>query len=187
MKLEQAARQALEYLDNAAYRSLTDHGEAITALREALAEPDIEEITLTQIAARHEQAEQEPVSLHKVVEEHIADLRACVPTLRQYPEMASMTREVIKAANELEAALKSEQAEQEPVAWFVQYKNRHEFVFGNKPEFIVDGVVEPLYAAPVRTKDLTDDEKLELARSSVGKSRHWLVEAAIAADREKNK
>ena len=43
------------------------------------------------------------------------------------------------------------------------------------------------YAAPVRTKDLTDEEQLELARSSVGKSRHWLVAAAIAADREKNR
>ena len=36
---------------------------AITVLREALAEPDIEEMTLTQIAARHEQAEQEPVGV----------------------------------------------------------------------------------------------------------------------------
>lgn len=43
------------------------------------------------------------------------------------------------------------------------------------------------YASPVRTKDLTDEEQLELARSSVGKSRHWLVAAVIAADREKNR
>jgi len=43
------------------------------------------------------------------------------------------------------------------------------------------------YASHVRTKDLTDEEQLELARSSVGKSRHWLVAAVIAAYKEKNK
>ena len=43
------------------------------------------------------------------------------------------------------------------------------------------------YASHVRTKDLTDEEQLELARSSVGKSRHWLVAAVIAKLKEKNK
>lgn len=43
------------------------------------------------------------------------------------------------------------------------------------------------YASPVRTKDLTNEEQLELARSSVGKSRHWLVAAVIAKFKEKNK
>lgn len=35
--------------------------------------------------------------------------------------------------------------------------------------------------------DLTDEEEYELANSSVGKSRHWLVAAAIAAFKERNK
>ena len=36
--------------------------EALAAIREALAEPDIEEMTLTQIASRHEPVKQEPVA-----------------------------------------------------------------------------------------------------------------------------
>jgi len=63
-----------------------------------------------------------------------------------------------------------------------------------EPVAIADGTFNhncplgtPLYAAPVRTKDLTDEEQLELARSSVGKSRHWLVAAVIAKLKEKNK
>lgn len=63
-KLEQAARQILEALEGIGF--VSDYwNEKVTALREALAEPDIEEMTLTQIAARHEQAEQEPVAVVK--------------------------------------------------------------------------------------------------------------------------
>ena len=36
--------------------------EALAAIREALAEPDIEEMTLTQIASRYEPVKQEPVA-----------------------------------------------------------------------------------------------------------------------------
>ena len=66
-KLEQAARQAVEALEEAYAAQFETtwfeiKPEHFTALREVLAEPDIEEMTLTQIAARHEQAEQEPVA-----------------------------------------------------------------------------------------------------------------------------
>ena len=80
-KLEQAARQALEALEALEVSTDWDVGakgkqlqsmKAITALRKALAEPDIEEMTLTQIAARQEQAEQDPVKL-----EHITDGQPC--------------------------------------------------------------------------------------------------------------
>ena len=53
------------------------------------------------------------------------------------------TAEPVKQSQQADASL-------EPVVWLVQHKNRHEFVWGNKPEFIVDGIVEPLYAAPVQ-------------------------------------
>jgi len=136
------------------------------------------------------------------------------------PELNLNCKSVQKRLATVWGYVKAEQAEQsqladatlEPVAWFVQYKNRHEFVFGSKPESIVDGVVEPLYAAPlakqdthathvVRTKDpcnplqdLTDDE----IRFWIGrfpfllneKSEKWVIglaRAVIAADREKNK
>jgi len=78
-KLEQAARQALEALEVSTDWDVGAKGKqlqsmkAITALREALAEPDIEEMTLTQIAARHEQAEQELVAWGRVFDGDIID------------------------------------------------------------------------------------------------------------------
>ena len=85
------------------------------------------------------------------------------------------------------------EVKQEPVAWFVQYKNRHEFVFG-KPEFIVDGVVEPLYTAPQPvkevssvqgTQELTDDEIKKVWNKK--REVFSFARAVIAADREKNR
>ena len=63
------------------------------------------------------------------------------------------------------------------MAWKdLTYGNLHHQDFGNSI---------PLYAAPVRTKDLTDDEIEALANEGHG----WLAlcRAVIAADREKNK
>lgn len=56
----------------------------------------------------------EPTELHRVVSDHIADLRGCVPTLMKYPEMASTMKEVEKAANELEAALMNDKRITQP-------------------------------------------------------------------------
>ena len=109
---------------------------------------------------------------------------------RPVSEMIAEHKQDPKKAAAIEKA-KMRKAEQEPVAWFVQYKNRHEFVFGSKPEFIVDGVVEPLYAHPVRTKDLTDDEIVDVMNKIYGSM--WteqdrdFARAVIAADREKNR
>ena len=88
------------------------------------------------------------------------------------------------AAIELREAL-VEQAEQEPVAWI------HQLDFGREcgvtPNQVSDEQV-PLYAAPVRTKDLTDDEISRLwYDSSYGDSGIDFARAVIAADREKNK
>ena len=116
---------------------------------------------------------------------------------RPVSEMIAEHKQDPKKAAAIEKA-KMRKAEQEPVAWRVRGYNQ--FKTGNPaPWRYVDGVdkpsvnkpdccdFEPLYAAPVRTKDLTDEEQLELARSSVGKSRHWLVAAVIAKFKEKNK
>jgi hypothetical protein len=59
--------------------------------------------------------------------------------------------------------------------------------FKSEGSYFIEGFKAGEKAASMRTKDLTDKEQLELASSSVGKSRHWLVAAAIAADREKNR
>ena len=109
-----------------------------------------------------------------------------------------------KAITTLRKAL-SEQAEQEPVAWRVRGYNQ--FKTGDPaPWRYVDDVdkpsvnnpdccdFEPLYAHPVRTKDLTDDEISDLF-DSVGSWKETLfgdlpvtfARAVIAADREKNK
>ena len=129
-KLEQAAQQALKALidsDDGGGLRYTEV-QAVAALREALAEPDIEEMTLTQIAARHEQAEQEPVvKIHKY---------------NEFQTLGSLNLPI-----------------------------------GTK-----------LYAAPVRTKDLTDDEISRLwYDSSYGDSGIDFARAVIAKYKEKNR
>lgn len=85
-----------------------------------------------------------------------------------------------------------QQAEQEPVAWMYDDGTSHKFiepVLSVKRKDFPDGWREvPLYAAPVRTKDLTDDEIYTLY-SEPCSDREMLefARAVIAADREKNK
>ena len=114
-KLEQAARQALEALEKTGIEGTwLLHDEAITALREALAE----------------------------------------------------------------------QAEQEPVAWMNDSTPMG--VFARHKEGAQNfGCTIPLYAAPVRTKDLTDDFINEVHMGS--NDPISFARAVIAADREKNK
>ena len=54
------------------------------------------------------------------------------------------------------------QPEQEPALWVIQYKDRHEFVWGSKPEFRGDTVlgIEPLYTSSPKREwvGLMDDE-----------------------------
>ena len=78
-----------------------------------------------------------------------------------------------------------EQPEQKPVAVV-------EITYGREPECYVTGNIDDfpegvfkLYAAPIRTKDLTDEDKLALWKK-------WnmtaaQIDAVIAADREKNR
>ena len=83
----------------------------------------------------------------------------------------------------------AEQAEQEPVAWMNEERNTITWneLYPN---------MTPLYTAPVRTKDLTDDEILEITkRFALGiafpvdgvTTPEMFARAVIAADREKNK
>ena len=52
----------------------------------------------------------------------------------------------------------------EPVAWLVQYKDRHEFRW-SKPEHLYEALAcEPLYIHPV--KELTDEEIHAIAKKS---------------------
>ena len=80
----------------------------------------------------------------------------------------------------------AEQAEQEPVAKYYGEK----LVKGSKVFALLDRDLAPdtlLYAAPVRTKDLTDDE-IESIMVEQGDLRTiTFARAVIQADREKNK
>lgn len=80
-------------------------------------------------------------------------------------------------------------AEQEPVAWMCWIDSDEEMNPANaqltsyEPKAYAKR--KPLYAAPVRTKDLTDDEMVYLWNMAT--SDFDFARAVIAADREKNK
>ena len=104
-----------------------------------------------------------------------------------------------KAGELLEAmGYELEQAEQEPVAWILTDADGT-MDFDCQPtikptqndyDALREGeTFTPLYAAPVRTKDLTDDEIYKANQTEIADSQ-YLVEfarAVIAKDREKNK
>jgi hypothetical protein len=72
-----------------------------------------------------------------------------------------------------------EQAEkQEPVAWLIQYSDRHEFVWGKKPEFLGKTVLaaEPLYTAPVHASDILKERVDETAK----REREWAMQKMVA-------
>ena len=109
------------------------------------------------------------------------------PMLVMTPDTLQTT---LTALREVLAVSEQRTEEQEPVAWALTSENgevldciSHTYKVTQPCAVDYD---EPLYAAPVRTKDLTDEEEYELAKSSIGKSRHWLVAAAINAYKEKN-
>ena len=59
---------------------------------------------------------------------------------------------------------------------------------GNGDKWKHQDCVVPLYAAPVRTKDLTDDEIVEIMKQPFNQREYMeqFARAVIAADREKN-
>lgn len=74
----------------------------------------------------------------------------------------------------------TEQAEQEPVAWM---QDSIELYVKDRPD---NWHTIPLYAAPVRIKDLTDDEIHKCMNGNFYNALDF-ARAVIAADREKNK
>ena len=78
----------------------------------------------------------------------------------------------------------AEQAEQEPVADIVYDEFGPRIILRKSIKELPDGM--QLFTAPVRTKDLTDDEIREI-EMSVEPFAIDFARAVIAADREKNK
>ena len=98
---------------------------------------------------------------------------------------------VVEAITALREAL-AEQAEQEPVAWGCRFQDGsiHDCICPESHAECEGDYNIPLYAAPVRTKDLTDDEIWEIEEKLNRHLREFpikLARAVIAADREKNK
>ena len=194
---------------------------AIRTLREALAEPDIEEMTLTQIAARneqtneevkityymlgfsdgkhyahkYEQAEQEPVAWRV---RGYNQFKTGNPGPWRYVDGADKP-----AVNNPDCcdftplyAAPVQQAEQEPVAKFLEDnlvvenervgKSGHRVLEIREEELLR---IMEIYAAPVRTKDLTDEEILKTNKTELPDCQDLVdfARAVIAADREKNK
>ena len=97
------------------------------------------------------------------------------------------------AANERENSAKmqgdctlAEQAEQEPVACIIHTEKGDYLDWSSKGYCFYTGET-PLYAAPVRTKDLTPHEITDLIREGAADG-GWqgFAQSVIAADREKN-
>ena len=107
------------------------------------------------------------------------------------PELNLNCKSVQKRLATVWGYVKAEQAEQEPVAWALTSENgevldciSHTYKVTQPCTVDYD---EPLYAAPVRTKDLTDEELWEAAKTAKSNDLTDAFRAVIAADRRKNK
>ena len=102
----------------------------------------------------------------------------------------------LEALDELEALRQTrlvQQAEQEPFAYEVWDENDQVLIliyasYLKEAHWLEeDDIIRKLYAAPVRTKDLTDDEIWDLWESNKNETAIEFYEAIIAAYKEKNK
>ena len=206
-----AMQQALDYLKNSHARFYEEREKTITALREALADHTVrckgcdelfDKICLDDdgvcascgwpVWPAKKQAEQEPVvnkSLTTQEQKYACNPHPNAPHGFCRDESITQDRYVCECEFWEQEQSEQEQSEQEPVAEVVLRKQT--VGFGRTEErkdvmFLADvGVGTKLYAAPVRTKDLTDDEIKEIW--SFGNGAIYFARAVIAADREKNK
>ena len=83
---------------------------------------------------------------------------------------------------------KLEQADQEPVLWITPDGEGWRMRLDPPVNDVPLGWT-PLYAAPVRTKDLTDEEIVEIMKQPFNRREYLeqFARAVIAKDREKNK
>ena len=88
------------------------------------------------------------------------DTRDCDEGVTVYVDTVNMSQEHVD---------ETAKREHEPAVWVVQYKDRHEFVWGSKPEFRGGTVLafQPLYMAPPKREwvGLTDEEIKTFQRS----------------------
>ena len=163
------AEEALDMVVSCGYgksRERVENSKALAAIRDAKAELE-------------EQAEQRPVAIkrHKFTSEDLAIIsKTFDDAIAANPELQTYFESVMRHVKQLAAPV--QQAEQEPVAWI---KLNEDGVY------IEDVTGFPVYAAPVRTKDLTDDE-IDAVYEEWGAIPYTAaIRAVIAADRRKNK
>ena len=209
-KLEQAARQALEALEELHYSSGTVvaakmYESATAALREALAEQALSKVTSDEHCKGlgeelYKLAEQVDMNLNcKSVQKRLATSWGYVKAEQQEPIRFVWNGEgwieadeyIWKTTDDSERrelyALPVQQAEQEPVAIIEKEAGFETEVYATGyADSLPDGVFK-LYTAPVRTKDLTDEELWEAAKTAKSNDLTDAFCAVIAADREKNK
>ena len=168
-KLEQAARALLAHWDTPAWKYLKPTGDLMADLREALAE----------------QAEQEQYPTYGFCP--ICGSRGILRE-RRIDGNDTCANGHSYASNLALHIAPEKQAEQEPVA--IMSPNKANIVGINTPyaKIGTDDWIK-LYAAPVRTKGLTDDEIYKLADDVDWAAGDYLgfARAVIAANREKNK
>ena len=119
-----------------------------------------------------------------------AAMQQALGALKKAREMIGYPANMVLYGEEL--ALRealAEQAEREPVAWVSEDVCDGQFINGRKRRIwweCIEGAGTPFYAAPVRTKDLTDGELTAIWERNAG---DWLAcfRAVIAAFKEKNK
>ena len=103
------------------------------------------------------------------------------------PELNLNCKSVQKRLATVWGYVKAEQAEQEPVAIIEKEAGFETEVYATGyADSLPDGVFK-LYTAPVRTKDLTDEELWEAAKTAKSNDLTDAFRAVIAADREKNR
>ena len=176
MTKDEALRMALEALEGADMIDC-DMREAITALREALAEQPAQQDSTCNNTLRA-QGKAYPRTCKK------CGLGPCVGLAQQALDK--------KAENARELGLDYEQAQQAPVAWGVFEVNLHDMFFteaeavemaqlkGNHAE------VKPLYTAPQRTWVDLSDEEIETLIHRFDGDPHTLLDEVNARLKDKN-
>ena len=148
-----AMKQALDALE---HEARTGNDDAYRVERDALR---------AAIEQAHDWDEVE--ALRASLREHMAEIQRLRAALEQaQPELEqAMTDAIIGGTGvmlgdkRIDPASIYKQPEQEPVAWLVQYPNKHEFVWGERPQWIAGAIgIEPLYTTPRQWKELTNEE-----------------------------
>ena len=180
--LRKAAEMALEALEKLRFANAPFLDEATKALRQALAQPEQECIypeCETGIGCDGPCGEK-PVDTVKQ-EPAVYKCPRCATSMDV--DLNAKPVDTINTPQERETAKRRH----EPGLWVVQYKDRHEFVWGAKPVFRGGTVLglKPLYTAPPKREwvGLTAEEVWECYKENGNKLFYLAIEAKL---KEKN-